>query len=148
MYDKMHTTTRREGQVMDDKTRTLVERLKKLFDACGPQWPLRVEEDWTAEIIGADGSLIGKIMYPKHLSQARALVDAFNALADLLPAIEAQAARIEETDHALDLADHALDLAESIVASMPSNGGNWNLLQRFGATLSKYRALFKDNDHG
>jgi len=55
--------------------------------------------------------------------------------------IEAQAARIEETDH-------ALDLAESIVASMPSNGGNWNLLQRFGATLSKYRALFKDNDHG
>jgi len=62
--------------------------------------------------------------------------------------IEAQAARIEETDHALDLADHALDLAESIVASMPSNGGNWNLLQRFGATLSKYRALFKDNDHG
>lgn len=46
-------------------------------------WPWRVEEDWTAEIIGADGSLIGKIVYPQKICDAR-LIAAAPEMARLL----------------------------------------------------------------
>jgi hypothetical protein len=40
--------------------------------------PWRVEEDWTAEIIAANGKLVMKLPYPINLSEAHAIVRAVN----------------------------------------------------------------------
>jgi hypothetical protein len=43
--------------------------------------PWRVEEDWTAEVLAANGKLVIKIPYPKELWIARLLVNLVNATA-------------------------------------------------------------------
>lgn len=40
--------------------------------------PWRVDEDWTAEILAANGRLVMKLPYPLSLSEAHAIVRAVN----------------------------------------------------------------------
>lgn len=44
--------------------------------------PWRVEEDWTAEIIAADGTLVTRLPYPYNLAEAHAIIDAVNRSKD------------------------------------------------------------------
>lgn len=43
--------------------------------------PWRVEEDWTAEIVDANGKIIMKVEYPRGLWLAQLIVNAVNAYA-------------------------------------------------------------------
>lgn len=61
--------------------------LRELHEKDGHRWPWRLEEDWTAEIHGADGSLIGQTRL-NNPEAADLIIKSRNALPDLLSALE------------------------------------------------------------
>lgn len=63
--------------------------------------PWRIEEDWTAEIVGADGTLIGKIVYPSNINDARFLIEAVNSHAANLMRITELEAEVKALREAL-----------------------------------------------
>lgn len=73
-------------------TPDIVERLRELLERCGPYLPLRLEEDWTWEITGAEGSIVAKCPYPKP--HAAAFASLFVEAANNLPALLAEIDRL------------------------------------------------------
>jgi hypothetical protein len=73
------------------------------IDMLKPYFPLpwRVEEDWTAEIIAANGRLVVKMPYPHKLAEAYEIVSAVNAGA---PGVAA-----EERERCAKIAESAFD---------------------------------------
>lgn len=70
----------------------IVSRLRALLERCGPYLPLRLEQDWTWEINGAEGSIIAKCPYPKSYAAdfAALFVETANSLDSLLTELQAR----------------------------------------------------------
>lgn len=80
--------------------------------------PLKVEQDWTFEILDADGSLVGKIITSNDAAEIVRRCNAHEAL------VKAVSTIVEECDHNPDWASYAIgqELYDQLKATLKLAG--------------------------
>lgn len=81
---------------------SVIEEVQGLCDAASPG-PWRLEHDWTSELYDANGSLIGKFIYPHNAKDAAFVIRARTAIPELLSTLAGKEAEIAELKAVLTL---------------------------------------------